>query len=124
LRLQGHHRLPDPFFSSFILTTVRLIMYRADKQTYPGLDVVGWYATGASPSSFDLEIQRQMAVLNEAPVFLLLDGMASTSMTSAVHQKDLPVRLFESGTCGKGKKVYQGYNYWECYFQVPKEALS
>jgi hypothetical protein len=65
---------------------------RADKQTFPALDLVGWYSTGAAPSPDDLASHRQLLALNDAPVFLQLDPAPPPAAT-----RDLPVALYESG---------------------------
>ncbi len=40
----------------------------ADKQVYPALDVVGWYATGAEVQPEDLDTHRRVVTL-PAPCF-------------------------------------------------------
>ena len=86
-------------------TFINYIYSTADKQTFPELDVVGWYRTGSLPAASDLEVQKGLSFLNEAPVFLLLDarGKIEEEDTVMTHQgfrqrgPDLPVLLLESG---------------------------
>lgn len=93
----------------------------ADKQVFPKLDIVGWYATGEQIQDDDMAIHRkvcpsrfqstfdgcsnqayfeelqsasvllQIMELNESPVFLLFHTQQN------VMRKDLPVSLYESG---------------------------
>lgn len=66
----------------------------ADKQTFPNIDVIGWYGTGSFLSEVDMLIHRKISEINAASVFLLLN-MSSQQQSSAT---ELPIRLFESGT--------------------------
>ncbi|KAL4515915.1 hypothetical protein Ndes2526B_g00630 [Nannochloris sp. 'desiccata'] len=65
------------------------------KQTFPQLDVIGWYATGSAVGSVEMDIQRKIMELNESPVFLLLDT-TTRGASSAAASDQLPVSLFES----------------------------
>lgn len=61
------------------------------KQTFAKLDVVGWYSTGQGLTQQDMVLHQKMVVLNESPVFMLLDPVVQQA-----RHKDLPVLLFES----------------------------
>lgn len=61
-----------------------------DKQVFPKLDLVGWYATGESIDAADLSINQEIMAMNESPCILLLD----TSIDPL--RKNLPVTLYET----------------------------
>lgn len=81
-------------------------------QVFPGLDFLGWYSTGESPSEEDIEIHRQICEIEESPLFLLLNP--------AARHTDLPVSVFESiidlvsgvnTLTKKRKRSFQNYEY-------------
>jgi COP9 signalosome complex subunit 6 len=61
-----------------------------DKQVFPRLDLVGWYATGDSMDAQDLSINQEIMAMNESPCILLLDT------TIDPLRKNLPVTLYET----------------------------
>lgn len=62
------------------------------KQIFRTLDVIGWYATGNSLHSHDIELHKRIMEVTEAPVFLLMDPARACNPST----KDLPVSLYES----------------------------
>ena len=45
-----------------------------DKEVFADLDFLGWYTTGSdAPSAVDIDVYRQMSLLNECPIMLKLD---------------------------------------------------
>jgi len=58
------------------------------KQVFSDMDFLGWYSTGDHPTAKDISVHRQIAEINESPLFLQMSPGASTT--------DLPVSLFES----------------------------
>jgi COP9 signalosome complex subunit 6 len=61
-------------------------------QTFPELDIVGWYATGSTITATDMEAHRKLMDINESPVFLLLDANLKTQTKGNM----LPITLYES----------------------------
>jgi COP9 signalosome complex subunit 6 len=61
-------------------------------QTFPELDIVGWYATGSTITATDMEAHRKLLDINESPVFLLLDADLKTQTKGNM----LPITLYES----------------------------
>jgi hypothetical protein len=41
------------------LTFSSQLFFSADKQTFPQLDVIGWYATGSALGPLEMDIQRK-----------------------------------------------------------------
>lgn len=62
------------------------------KQTFPQLDIVGWYATGSTVTTTDMEAHRKLMDIDESPVFLLLDADLKTQTKGNM----LPITLYET----------------------------
>lgn len=60
-------------------------------------EILGWYSTGKNVESYDLQIHQQVELLNETPLFLLLDP------APAPGSRELPISFFET-TVVKGAK--------------------
>ncbi len=83
-----------------------------DKQTFPDLDVVGWYATAPGPAlalPFHEPLHAAVSSLNEAAVGLLVDPAAPPAPVAAAGDgrggaltAPLPIRLYECGTAAGG----------------------
>lgn len=59
------------------------------KQVFSDMDFLGWYTTGDAPDDSDIKVHKQICEINESPVFLKLNPMAT-------HSEQLPVTLYES----------------------------
>ncbi|XP_036213441.2 COP9 signalosome complex subunit 6 [Bactrocera oleae] len=59
------------------------------KQVFSDLDFIGWYTTDEAPTLLDIQIQKQMAEINECPILLQLNPLSRS-----VDQ--LPLKLYES----------------------------
>uniref|UniRef100_A0A0A9YIF8 COP9 signalosome complex subunit 6 n=1 Tax=Lygus hesperus TaxID=30085 RepID=A0A0A9YIF8_LYGHE len=59
------------------------------KQVFSDMDFLGWYTTGEGPEDSDIKVHKQICEINESPVFLKLNPMAT-------HSEQLPVTLYES----------------------------
>ncbi|KAL6049460.1 COP9 signalosome complex subunit 6 [Balamuthia mandrillaris] len=57
---------------------------------FKGQDLLGWYSTGKECKPSDIEIHNQFMGINESPLYLLLDPVASTV------SRELPITIFES----------------------------
>jgi len=53
-------------------------------------EILGWYATGSKPESFDIPIHQQMEAYNESPLFLLLEPDTKPG------SQNLPILLLET----------------------------
>lgn len=62
------------------------------KQVFPQLDLMGWYALGATPSVSDIHIHTQFFDINESPLFLQLNPNSLV----ANGNKELPIAVYES----------------------------
>jgi len=64
------------------------------KKVFPTYDFLGWYSTGESAQSSDMDIQRSPAIVefNESPLYLVLDPIAA----GRKQTKELPVMIYES----------------------------
>jgi len=60
------------------------------KQVFPNSDLLGWYSTGSEVKTSDLNIHSQFTSLNESPLYLLLDPVASAV------SRELPITIYES----------------------------
>ncbi|KXJ26179.1 COP9 signalosome complex subunit 6 [Exaiptasia diaphana] len=58
------------------------------RQVFKNLDFLGWYSTGIAAQESDIGIHKQVCEINESPLFLKLNPLASTS--------DLPITMYES----------------------------
>ncbi|KAK3726891.1 hypothetical protein QZH41_016689, partial [Actinostola sp. cb2023] len=58
------------------------------RQVFKNLDFLGWYSTGTAAQESDIGIHKQVCEINESPLFLKLNPLASTS--------DLPITMYES----------------------------
>eukprot|EP01117_Protostelium_nocturnum_P002978 TRINITY_DN13908_c0_g1_i1.p1 TRINITY_DN13908_c0_g1~~TRINITY_DN13908_c0_g1_i1.p1 ORF type:complete len:325 (-),score=105.54 TRINITY_DN13908_c0_g1_i1:43-1017(-) len=62
------------------------------KKVFPTYEILGWYSSGESILPSDLAVHKQISEFNEAPLFLLLDTVA----TARPDTKDLPITICES----------------------------
>ncbi|KAJ3090754.1 hypothetical protein HK102_002802 [Quaeritorhiza haematococci] len=60
------------------------------RQVFPTYDMVGWYSTGAKPTSSDIHVHKQFLEHNESPLFLQLNP------SGAVTSRELPISMYES----------------------------
>lgn len=51
----------------------------AVKQVFSDMDFLGWYTTGDGPDDSDIKVHKQICEINESPVFLKLNPMATHS---------------------------------------------
>lgn len=93
---------PSPLTLSFSPSR-RLLTphHQPDKQTFPDLDVVGWYATCPGPTlhpPFHGPLHNAVATLNEAAVGLLVDPSSAAPAAAPAGgalTAPLPIRLYE-----------------------------
>jgi hypothetical protein len=69
----------------------RLILIIADQQVHPGLDFLGWYATGSDLQDVDVKIQSKFLEMNGASIFMLYNPISPEGTS-----KD-SLWVFESG---------------------------
>ena len=69
----------------------RLKLIIADRQVHPGLDFLGWYATGSDLQDVDVKIQSKMLEMNGTSIFMLYNPMSPEGTS-----KD-SLWVFESG---------------------------
>jgi len=67
-------------------------------RVFENCEILGWYATGVSPSSSDLHIHEQMEIFNESPLFLLLnpDQKANVSGDLAFSVMESVIKIVNS----------------------------
>lgn len=59
------------------------------KQVFKDLEFLGWYTTGNEPNESDINVHKQICVINECPILLKLSPQSR-------NFDQLPVRLYES----------------------------
>jgi len=71
------------------------------KQVFSDMDFLGWYNTGAKPSTSDLAVHRQIIEINESPLFLQLSpgggGAGSTELPLSVYESVIDMEGGMSG---------------------------
>jgi len=64
------------------------------KKVFPTYDFLGWYSTGDSVQTSDMDVHRSatIAEFNESPLYMILDAVACGRKTT----KELPITVYES----------------------------
>ncbi|PWN24470.1 hypothetical protein BDZ90DRAFT_276364 [Jaminaea rosea] len=79
-------KLDEAFFKS------RQAQY---KQTFPTLDLLGWYSNGNRPTSADVAVHKQFLEYNESPLFLQFSPNADI-LARRDGRGQLPIQVYES----------------------------